>query len=271
MNSLKIEEQLKNEPNHKVRNFLITFVVILVLVWASDVLKYNGLTKQGQIIAQGIIKGILHPNTEILFSLKDVGIAWLIVETLAIAFLGTILGSIVSLPLAFLASKNIVPKWLTHLVMCGIIMIRTIPVFILGLMWIRVTGPGAFCGVMTMTISSIGMVSKLFIEFIEDIDNGVIEFLDSSGATKYQKVVYGIIPQLSSNFISTAIYRFEINIKNAAVLGLVGAGGIGYPLISAIQNNRWSDAGAYLFGLVILVILVEIFSTKIRKKLAYGE
>ena len=132
---------------------------------------------------------------------------------------------------------------------------------------IVVTGPGPFAGVITLALASIGMLSKLFIEAIEDLDQGIIESLDAAGSTSFQKVRYGIIPQLFSSFVSITIYRFEINVKNASILGLVDAGGIGTPLVMAMAAFRWRDVGAILWGLIILFVFVEWASSKLRSKL----
>ena len=148
--------------------------------------------------------------------------------------------------------------------------LRTVPAFVYGLMFIRVTGPGAFAGLLTMSLCSVGMVSKMYIEAIEDLDVRVLESLDAAGCTTWQKIRYGILPQLMPNFASTAIYRFDINLRDATVLGLVGAGGIGAPLIFAMNAYRWEEAGAILAGLIVLVLIVEWISTKIRVKLARG-
>lgn len=137
-------------------------------------------------------------------------------------------------------------------------------------MFIRVTGPGAFAGVLTLSVTSIGMVSKLFIETIEDLDKKILESLDAAGCNAFQKIRYGILPQLFTNFVSTVIYRFEINIKDASTLGLVGAGGIGAPLIFAMNSLSWDEVGAILCGLIVLVLIVEYISTKVRNKLARG-
>ena len=137
-------------------------------------------------------------------------------------------------------------------------------------MFIRVTGPGAFTGLLTMSLCSVGMVSKMYIEAIEDLDAGVLESMTASGCNAYQKIRFGVLPQLMSNFASTAIYRFDINLRDATVLGLVGAGGIGAPLIFAMNAYRWNEAGSILWGLIILVLIVEFLSTRIRVKLARG-
>ena len=108
------------------------------------------------------------------------------------------------------------------------------------------------------------------IETIEDLDKKILESLDAAGCNTFQKIRYGIMPQLFTNFVSTVIYRFEINIKDASTLGLVGAGGIGAPLIFAMNSLSWDEVGAILCGLVILVLIVEYISTKVRNKLARG-
>ena len=116
----------------------------------------------------------------------------------------------------------------------------------------------------------IGMVSKMFIESIEDLDKRILESLDAAGCTTFQKIRYGILPQLTADFTSTIIYRFDMNLRDATVLGLVGAGGIGAPLIFAMSSYRWNEVGAILLGLIVLVLIIEWISAKIRVKLARG-
>ena len=137
-------------------------------------------------------------------------------------------------------------------------------------MFIRVTGPGPFAGVMTMTFTSIGMLTKLFQETIADIDTDILEAFESLGINTWGKIRFGILPQLFASFLSTIIYRFDMNIRDATTLGLVGAGGIGAPLIFAINAYRWNEVGVILLSLMLLVLVVELLSTRIRKKLAYG-
>jgi len=115
------------------------------------------------------------------------------------------------------------------------------------------------------------MISKLYIEVIEDIDPGILMSLDALGGTKYQKIRYGIIPQLTASILSVVIYRFEINVKNATVLGIVGAGGIGVTLLTAMTAGRWRDASAALWGIIVVVLIVDFFSTKLRRRLVNGE
>lgn len=266
----EVKNQLEKEPKLWIIKLLSTLFVLALIIWTSSSLEYHGIQESGVSIAKNILLGIVSPSKELLVNFNTNGVPYLLLQTVAIAILGTIIGSIISVPFAFLCSGNIVPKWVSTLGTIIVAAIRTIPSFVYGLMFIRVTGPGAFAGVLTIGVISIGMITKLYIEAIEDLDKNIIESLDVAGCTLFQKVRYGILPQLSTNFVSTAIYRFEINLKDATVLGLVGAGGIGAPLIFAMNSYRWKEVGAILIGLVLLVLIVEYASTKIRTKLARG-
>lgn len=267
--NLTVDKQLQKEPNLWINKALTLMFIIAIIMWAGNSIVYTGLKDNGIEIAKNVLSGILHPDTEMLFDFKA-GVPYLLLETVSIALLGTIIGTVLAVPLSFMASSNLVPKWVSTIALFIISAIRTFPAFVYGLMFIRVTGPGAFAGVLTLSITSIGMVSKMFIESIADLDTRILESLDAAGCNTFEKIRYGILPQLFTNFVSTAIYRFEINIKDASTLGLVGAGGIGAPLIFAMNAMNWQKVGAILCGLVILVLIVEVLSTKVRNKLARG-
>lgn len=266
----RIEKQLDKEPKLWFVKLITLMIIISLVLWSANSIEFTGIAKNGLNIAKNIILGIFTPDTKMLFDFTKVGVFYLILETAAIALLGTLIGAILSIPFAFLCARNIVPRWLSNVGTFIVAAIRTFPAFVYGLMFIKVAGPGPFTGVLTLSIASIGMVTKLYVEAIEDIDKKILESLDAAGCSTIQKIRYGIIPQLSTNFISTAIYRYEINVKDATILGLVGAGGIGAPLIFAMNSFKWSEVGAILLGLIIFVIIVEYFSGKIRTKLARG-
>ncbi len=268
---LTVLEQLQAEPKKLWVRVLAFIIILAAVVWSGSSVSFNGVTTKGTEIAKGILIGITNPNTDLLFNLTDSGVPYLILQTMAIAVLGTIFGAIIAIPVSFLSSTNIVPKPIAYIFRALILLIRTIPSLVWALIWIRVTGPGAMCGVVTQSICSIGMISKMYITAIEDLDTGILESLDACGCTTFQKIRCGILPQLSASFISTAIYRFDINLKDATVLGIVGAGGIGSPLVQAINYSRWSNAGAFLLVLIVLVIIIEYLSTKIRARLAHGK
>jgi phosphonate transport system permease protein len=137
-------------------------------------------------------------------------------------------------------------------------------------MFIRVSGPGPYAGVLTIGITSVGMLAKLYVDAIEELDTKVLESMTSIGCTTFEKVRYGILPQLFSIFLSVTIYRFDMNMREASILGLVGAGGIGAPLIFAMNSYKWSQVGSLLIGLIVLILLIEWISNKLRAKLVRG-
>jgi phosphonate transport system permease protein len=265
-----IEKQYESRQKNWIYQLLILLIIIALLVWSKSAFQMNIGKNNRFKVVQNIILGILHPDTTILFDFSTQGIPYLLFETMCIAFLGTIVGAIISLPFSFLASTNIVIKPIALIGRLFVMAVRTIPVFVYGLMFIRVTGPGPFAGILTMSICSVGMLTKMNIETIEDLDIGILESLDAAGCNTFEKIRYGIIPQLIPNFLSTAIYRFDMNLRDASVLGLVGAGGIGAPLLFAMSSYRWNQVGSILIGLIILILIIELFSTKIRVKLVRG-
>jgi phosphonate transport system permease protein len=266
----RIEKAYEARPKTWVYNCTILVIVVILMIWSATSMETSGTTTDGGKIALNILSGIFHPDTKLLFNLTKQGVPYLLLETICIAFLGTVVGAIISIPFAFLTAQNLVPKPIAFMGRLIVMAIRTIPSLIYGLMFISVTGPGPFAGLLTMSLCSVGMVSKMYTEAIEDLDTKILESLDAEGCTTWQKIRHGILPQLMPNFASTAIYRFDINLRDATVLGLVGAGGIGAPLIFAMNAYRWSEAGAILVGLVVLVLIVEWISTKIRVKLTRG-
>ncbi len=269
--NLTVEKQYDLRPRLWIRVVASIILLLVVLVPSIQTLEYTGISEGGVLVAKNIINGLLHPSMELAFNFTETGLLYLLLETAAIGFLGTLIGAVISVPLAFMSARNIMPRGISYLGVTIVTILRTFPVFVYGIMFITVTGPGPFAGVLTLAATSIGMCSKLFIEAIEDLDQGTIEALDATGATTLQKIRFGIIPQLMSNFISIVIYRYDINVKNASVLGLVGAGGIGAPLKFAMSGGRWSDVGVLLLGLIILVLIIEYISTKIRVRLITGE
>ena len=266
----RILEAYEARPKRWVFELIVALIVVGLLVWSGSAVETSGTTQSGAVIALRILTGIVQPDPSLLFNLTTTGVPYLLLETICIAFLGTIVGAIISIPLAFISARNLTGPVVSFIGQIIIMAIRTIPAFVYGLMFVRVTGPGAFAGLMAMALCSVGMVSKMYIEAIEDLDTRVLESLSANGCSTWQKIRYGVLPQLMPNFASIAIYRFDMNLRDATILGLVGAGGIGAPLIFAMNSYRWNEAGAILVGLVVLVLIVEFISTRIRTKLVKG-
>lgn len=268
---LTAAEMYANRP----RKWLLYLVVVLIIVslvsWSASDVNFTGVTSVGSEVAKGVFYGIFNPDTKLLFGTTETDVPYLILQTIAISVLGTLFGGILAIPFAFLAAENIMPKPVAYLFRILILLIRTIPSLVWALMWIRVTGPGAQCGVITQSVCSIGMISKMYITAIENLDTKILESLDAMGCTPFQKIRYGVIPQLTASFISTMIYRFDINLKDATTLGIVGAGGIGASLVQCLNSRRWAMVGSFVWGLMVLVMIIELVSTRIRKKLAHGE
>lgn len=267
---VRVLEKLMSEPKTLWMRLLVFAVIVVIVYWGSNAITYNGITERGSGIAVNVFKNLLNPDKTLLFNLTREGVPFLVLETIGIAVLGTIFGAILAIPISFLSATNIVPKGVAYVFRAIVLFIRTIPSLMWALIWIRVTGPGAFCGVTTQSICSIGMISKMYIMAIENLDTGILESLDACGCNTFEKIRVGILPQLSASFISTAIYRFDINLKDATVLGIVGAGGIGSPLMQSISSFKYQRVAAFLWALVLLVVIIEWISTQIRSRLAHG-
>lgn len=267
---MTIQEMYESRPRLWWLYTLIVLIVVVLLGWSGSTVEFKGFATKGIEVAKGVGYGLIHPDTELLFNLTSEGVLYQLMQTIAIAVLGTLIGGVLAIPFSFLSSDKIVPAWLAFIFRALVLLIRTIPSLVWALVWIRVTGPNAFCGVVTQSICSIGMVSKMYVNAIEDVDVRILESLDAAGCTAFQKIRYGVLPQIVPNFISTLIYRFDINVKDATTLGIVGAGGIGAALIQCINSSRWSMVGAYLCGLIVLMLIIEFISTRIRKKLTRG-
>jgi phosphonate transport system permease protein len=267
---LTAAEMYANRPRKWLLYMLVALCIALLVGWSSKDIRFTGLTATGTEVAKGVLHGVFGPDFNLMFGGSDTDVPYLLLQTVAIAVLGTLIGAILAIPFAFLASFNIMPKPVAYVVRIIILMIRTIPSIVWALMWIRVTGPGAACGVITQSVCSIGMISKMYITAIEDLDTHILESLDAMGCTPFQKIRYGVIPQLTASFISTTIYRFDINLKDATTLGIVGAGGIGASLVQCLNSRRWAMVGSFVWGLMVLVLLIEFVSTRIRRKLAHG-
>ena len=267
---LTAAEMYANRPRKWLLYMLVALCIALLVGWSSKDIRFTGLTATGTEVAKGVLHSVFGPDLNLMFGGSDTDVPYLLLQTVAIAVLGTLIGAILAIPFAFLASFNIMPKPVAYVVRIIILMIRTIPSIVWALMWIRVTGPGAACGVITQSVCSIGMISKMYITAIEDLDTHILESLDAMGCTPFQKIRSGVIPQLTASFISTTIYRFDINLKDATTLGIVGAGGIGASLVQCLNSRRWAMVGSFVWGLMVLVLLIEFVSTRIRRKLAHG-
>lgn len=211
--------------------------------------------------------GLLRPDWSFFFQTGEAGLGRLLLETAAIALLGACIGAAAALPLALLNTSRLTPQPAAAFFRGLVTAIRSVPFLIYGLIFIRVTGPGAFTGVLTLCMCSVGLLCKRFTEAIEALDFRAYRALADMGVSPLLRIRYALLPQLGAAFASAVLYRFDVNVREAAVLGLVGAGGIGAPLIFAMNKYAWHTAGAIALGLIVLVWGIDLLSAWIRRRI----
>ncbi|AWB42868.1 phosphonate ABC transporter, permease protein PhnE [Paenibacillus sp. CAA11] len=259
---------LKKSPWSRIRFSLIALALILIYWWAFSGIRFEGFQEMAKTVSAAILNGFLHPDWSYIYLPDGEDLLRGLLDTLSISILGTVISAVLCIPFAFWASANMsrtrvisVPGKIV------LSIIRVFPEIIVAILFIKAVGPGAFAGVLALGIHSIGMLAKLFSETIEGIDRGPEEAMIACGANRLQILRYAVIPQIVPAFLSYSIYRFEINIRSATTLGLVGAGGIGTPLIFALDSRNWSRVAIILYGIIILVTLTDLISGWLRKKI----
>ena len=190
-----------------------------------------------------------------------------LVETLHIATLGTLLALVMAMPVGILAANNLVPSTPVNLVAKLILVSsRSVNSLVWALLFVGIFGPGALAGTLAIAFRSIGFVGKLFGEALEEAQPGPIEALTAAGAPWASRMTFGYWPQVSPAFWSIALFRWDINVRESAVLGLVGAGGIGMALDSALNLFEWPRVAVVLAAIFAVVIVAEILVTQLRKR-----
>lgn len=250
-----------------IRTVLIILLLLGIYIWAFSGMPKIAIKEKSLEIISNIWHGIIHPDTGYIYMPEGEDLLRGLLETFAIAFLGTIISAVLCIPLAFLSARNISNRFLSEISKFFLSLIRVFPEIIMALLFIKAVGPGAFAGVLAVGIHSIGMLGKLFAEDMENLDMGPTEALTATGANKTKTLMFAVVPQILPAFISFVLYRFEINLRSASILGLIGAGGIGTPLIFALQGRTWDRVGMILIGIVVMVIIVDTLSSAIRKRL----
>ncbi len=193
-----------------------------------------------------------------------------ILESLYVAWIGTIIGAAFSFPLAFLAATNMAPRWIATPVRGVLSGIRAFPELVLAIIFIPALGLGPFPGALAIGLHSIGTLGKLSSEVIEGIDAGPLEAIQAAGGTRAAVIRFGVLPQAMPNILAYWIYRFEINIRASAVLGVIGAGGVGNELVQRLVRREMAAAGTVLLLTVITVLLIDAVSGAIRRRIIAG-
>jgi phosphonate transport system permease protein len=192
--------------------------------------------------------------------------------TLAMALLATGLGMILAIPLSFLAAHNLMGgnpiTYAVYMVVRTFLnILRSIEPLIMAIVFVVIVGLGPFAGMLAMAIHTIAALGKLYSEVIEGIDQGPIEAVRATGANWLQTVRYAVIPQIVPPFTAFTIYRWDINVRSATVIGLVGGGGIGFLLIELIRVNNMRGVSAVFIAIAVIVIALDYLSAKLRERL----
>jgi phosphonate transport system permease protein len=187
-------------------------------------------------------------------------------ETVQMALAGTFLALLVAFPLGFLAARNTTPHRLVYTAVRLVLnFLRTIPDLALGLLFVAAVGLGAFAGTLALAIHTATVLGKLLSESVENIDEGVVEAIRATGAGYTQILSFAVLPQILPDLISFTLYRLETNIRAASVLGLIGAGGIGYLMNTSFRTFQYQEAAAIVLVLIALVMLVDYMSSRLRR------
>ena len=188
--------------------------------------------------------------------------AW---DTINIATIGTMIAMVIAIPVAFAAARNTTPHFLVRTAALFIIVSsRSVNSLIWALMLVFILGPGILAGTIAIGLRSVGFCAKLLYEAIEEIDQSQVEAIEATGASRIQKIVYGILPQVMPTVAGVGIYRWDINIRESTILGLVGAGGIGLQLSGSMNTLAWTQVSLILLVILGTVFISEWVSAKVR-------
>lgn len=186
-------------------------------------------------------------------------------ESLTMTLTSTVAGIILSVPIGIGAARNVAPPWVYMICRSIIAISRSFQEIILAILFVAMFGFGPFAGFLTLAFATIGFLSKLLAEDIEDIDEAQAEAIRATGAGWWQVINYGIQPQVMPRLIGLSLYRLDINFRESAVIGIVGAGGIGATLNVAMDRYEYSTAGAILIVIIAIVMMSEYASSHIRR------
>ena len=260
------EELLRPEKPMEVFRWMVTGALLVLFTWGMTAdIRFSRLLGAPAEFATMVRLMFRDPAWGVIPHL--LGSMW---ESISIAWLGTLIATVFSIPLSFLAAENLVGRpvaWVTRQVFN---VLRAIPELILAVAFIPVFGLTPTTGVIAIAVGSIGTLGKLCYEVVEGLDDGPIEAAEAVGSNSLQRLRWGVVPQVLPELTSFALYRFEVNIRASAVMGVVGAGGIGTDLSQYVDFGEWDRAGLALLVVIGATILVDSISGRIRRRIVAG-
>ena len=253
------------------RSWFSLLIGLCLVAWALQ-WSANGAQLSGSELAAGLpqildfLGRTMPPDLHILQRLVAPA-----VETVQIAVWGTLLAVLPAIPLSFLAARNLQRRrWVYQLTRQALNVVRSINELILALVFVSAVGLGPFPGVLALALHGAGMLGKFFADAIEEIDQGPIEALRATGARPLQVIVFGVLPQVVTAWIAVVLYRFEVNLRSATVLGMVGAGGLGFELVSSLKLFRYQETATCIIVITIMVIVADTLSSQLRHRIQRG-
>ena len=245
------------------QRFAITAVIALATIWSLSTIDVFWPWLWDAPAQMADLFGRMFPPSVDQWQI----IAWTLLETINIATIATLFAVLLSMPIALIAAQNTTPNrgtlWLGRFILVSS---RSVNTIIWALLFVAVFGPGVLAGILAIVFRSIGFLGKLLGEAIEEIDRDPIEALQAVGASSFKILIYGVIPQVMPTFFAVSILRWDINLRESTVLGLVGAGGIGLILQGAIDTFAWQTVATILFAIIGLVIIGEAIAAYLRNK-----
>jgi len=264
------------KPPSKARStiaLLVTAAVVIATVWAVDARweRLPAIFTEAPTYIALMVDGLVQNPLEMPWSEYWTKTFGYMFESLQMAWMGTVIGALLSFPLSFLAASNVAPRWLVLPVRQLLNVIRALPEIVLAIAFmIPIFGLGALAGTMALGIGSVGTLGKLSSEAIEEIDRGPVEALQATGANTVQSLRWAVVPQALPEIVAFWLYRFEINIRASAILGIVGAGGIGAILNQLFNARQWDRIGITLVVIIVVTVIVDQISAAVRRRIISG-
>ncbi len=188
-------------------------------------------------------------------------------ESVGMAFLGTLIAAVIAVPLGFLGARNVLPiRLLRFPIRRSFDFLRGIDSLVWALVYVRAVGLGPLAGVLAIATTDIGIFAKLFAEAIENVDRKQVEGVRAAGGSAIKTVRFGILPQVLPIMLSNVLYMFESNTRSATILGIIGAGGIGFALSDRIRAHRWDEVGFIIIMIIVVVALIDFLSHLLRTR-----
>jgi phosphonate transport system permease protein len=254
-------DQTKTSSLRKAKNWAFGLIAAAVLVWSfkgAEIRPMDLIRDSKNMVI--LAKDFFPPDfIDIKIYLEEM------LVTLHIALWGTIFALICSVPLGLMSSENIAPFWLRQPVRRLMDASRAVNEMVFAMIFVVCVGLGAFAGVLALWVHTTGVLAKLFSEAVEAVDSQPVEGIRSTGAGLIAEIWFGILPQVFPLWISFTLYRFESNVRSATVVGMVGAGGIGFLLIDLIRSFHFKETFACMLVIIVAVTVFDMISQKLRK------